>query len=87
LEHAEHSKLHQEQMTDIQRKEIGSKISKVLTGKQRPLEVRQKIAKSSVGKAGTTTGRIKVNNGLINKYVYPDNIPEGFIYKGFIKTK
>lgn len=87
LTKAEHTKLHMEQMTDIQKKKIGSKISKALIGKPRPLEVRQKIAKSSLGKAGAITGRIAVNNGFINKYVYPDNIPEGFIYKGFIKTK
>lgn len=31
-------------------------------------------------------GRIFVNNGIINKQVFPDNIPDGFV-KGRLKTK
>lgn len=34
--------------------------------------------------AQRNAGRIWVNNGISNKFVYPDNIPDGFIYKGRI---
>lgn len=47
-------------------------------GKSRPQSVKDAIKKAKIGNT-IIRGRIWVNNGVISKMVYPNEIPEGFV--------
>lgn len=58
----------------------GAKISAKLKGKKHSIE--QNIAQSKRQK-----GRIWTTNGIINRYVFPNDIPDGFFHGRIIKGK
>jgi hypothetical protein len=55
------------------------KISLSLTGENHPMYGRTHSEESKLKISNSRSGKIIVNNGVIAKLVYPDNIPEGFI--------
>lgn len=48
-------------------------------------ETKKKISESCKGQQSVNKGRIWVNNGVVNKMVYPNEIPEGFV-KGMLRN-
>lgn len=60
--------------------------NKYFVGKKHSEEWKQHMREINLGKLGTTYGFVWVNNGLKNKFVKPDDIPEGYI-KGRICKK
>lgn len=74
--------------------EIKKKISDILKtkmnneknpfyGRHHSEETKKKMSES---RKEANKGKIWINNGIINKFVYPDEIPEGFV-KGRLKNK
>lgn len=49
-----------------------------------PEKHKESISKSSIGKPGTTTGRTKINNGVVEKFVFNEEL-DSFIQQGWIK--
>ena len=54
-------------MSDEQKK----KISQTLRGTKKSVEMRNKLSESKIG-------MIWVTNGIVNKFVHKDGVPEGF---------
>lgn len=59
--------------------ETKKKISESGKGRVRSVETRRKIGLAKMGDKNHTFGKKMVNNGIVEKFVLPTEIPEGFI--------
>lgn len=79
LTHSEHNSLHKKgkRLSEEHKKHVSENHKKYWSGKHFSEEHRRKISEGNYGK-------IWVNNGLINKFLYQNEVPGGFV-RGMIK--
>lgn len=82
LTNSEHVRLHTKgkryHLGHKHSEEAKQKISEAIKGKKHSEEAKQKMSQSHIGNTNVR-GRIWVNDGVLTKRVYPDQIPEGFV--------
>lgn len=84
---SEHMRLHKNHSGHHHSEESKAKMSIAHKGYLVSAETKSKMSIAHKGKNNWSKGRIIVNNGSINKSVFPDQIPEGFVKGKLIKLK